>query len=129
MPAGGDGAGPQEVDPWEALTAQGQRKLKGESRRDAQDYAEPAHLTLARFIRIFGADFYRSPLWPTRDQVIPWRAFVLLSGSIRHLAGLDRMVQAEAVAAGIGMGMGGKEEGKLITRRLVDEAFPGMKGG
>lgn len=42
------------------------------------------------------------------------------------VAALDRVVQAQAVAAGIGVAM--SDKGKKILRDLMDEAFPELRG-
>lgn len=69
---------------------------------------------------------YVNEAWPTRDKIIPWKLYAMLSARVPEVAALDRLILAQGVAAGIGISM--SSEGKSIMKELTREAFPETAG-
>lgn len=85
----------------------------------------PTGYRIARFIRFYGMDYYRSAIWPTRDQVIPFKVFALFEAAIGNVAAFEKLQMVQAVAHGYGIAMSGSSS--LVesqTKKLTAQAFP-----
>lgn len=81
---------------------------------------------MARFIRFYGAAMYRSDRYPTRDGVIPYRAFMALMAARRHVMAEERMGQTHATGLAIARAMNGDHPSvQAADRREAREAYPG----
>ena len=72
-------------------------------------------------MRAYGAGAYWNPAFPTRDQVVPWRTFVLLYSRLDREWAAERLRVADGTALAIGVTMGDKggpasEEYKRLLR-------------
>ena len=81
---------------------------------------------LARFAHYYPG-LYHTGHWPTRDGVIPFKLFLLLSASVRHLSAEVELRLAHANAYGAVLAHGSTKSDPALrkyTRRLIRLAYP-----
>lgn len=68
--------------------------------------------------------------YPTRDSVIPWRLFMILSANIETIWARANYEQARSVMAALINVMGSKDNaGSSMLKDLIRQAFPEMQDG
>lgn len=77
---------------------------------------------------MYGGGAYWNTAHPTRDNVIPWKAFILMYGRLSPIWALEAVTMTQAVSQAIAITMGEKNNpGNEAYRKLVAEAFPEHK--
>jgi hypothetical protein len=85
------------------------------SKRAADDSKPlPAVLQLCHFLRFYGENVYRSPVWATPDNVIPFKVYALFANAMWSVMAGERLSTMRAVA----MAQSG-EKGMAVVRREI----------
>ena len=82
---------------------------------------------IARFLRFYGGDVWRSDAYPTRDRVVPWKLFHLLRAAMRPILIGEQLDASFAVQHGyVSARLDAKHRFKFDhkTRELRAIAFP-----